>query len=191
MRIGQIRSSVIDRYWPVNVFERVPLRRPVDPVPGSSGVGVSWEVETTPQCVEITFQRDFPAVHLRVIAAGPQACRRLYGEIAPHLQAGGRQAVWEPEFVAGLGAAIGLAVADCLLLSGVRSGWVAVALLVLGPVGWFVGLTTQRWAFPPLELLEAWERSRWSRLQTRAWEALTLALAVAGVVLAVVLAPAK
>jgi hypothetical protein len=191
VRIIHIQSSAIDRAWPVDVFDRVPLKRP-DAVQAVPGASVSWEVETTPQRVEITFQRILPAARLRVIAAGPQACRRLYDEIAPHLEAGARPAVWEPEVVAGLGAAIGLAAADSLLASGIlRSGWVVLALLVLGLVGWFAGLVTQRWAFPPLELLEAWERSRWSRLKTRAWGALTLALAVAGIVLAVVLAPPK
>jgi hypothetical protein len=60
--------------------------------------------------------------------------------------------------------------------------------IVLGTIGWFLGSATMRWAFPPLELLEAWERSTWQSLQTRSWQALSLALAVAGIILAIVLA---
>jgi hypothetical protein len=182
-----IKCNVIDRGWPVDVFDHVPLKRPVDREPPRPGVQVSWEAESPPQRVEIHFQHDFPAVTLRVFAAGPQACTSLYGFIVPHLDAGARRRVWEPGLVAAAGAATGLLTADLLLLTELLSSWlVAAALLLLGAAGWFGGLLLQRWAFPPLELLEAWERSRWSTVKTRSWELLALALAVAGVVLAVV-----
>lgn len=184
-----IQSSVIDRGWPVDLFDQLALKNPVDQKPLGPGAHFSWEVESPPQRVEIRFQRGFPAVTLRVFAAGPQACTSLYGFMAPHLDAGARRSVCEPELVAGAGAATGLLGADLLLLGGLLSSWqVVVALFSLGAAGWFGGLTLQRWAFPPLELREAWERSRWSTVKARSWELLALALAVAGVVLAVVFA---
>jgi hypothetical protein len=57
-------------------------------------------------------------------------------------------------------------------------------MAALGTIGWFSG----RWACPPLDLVEAWERTRWQRLVAAAWQLLLLSLAVAAIVVAVLLA---
>jgi hypothetical protein len=186
----RIEASAIERMWPLDIFATVPLERAVRLSNPPPGVSVSWEVETTPQRVEIYLQTQSPAVHLRVFAAGPQACLSLYEFIQPHLESGARTSVWEPGVAGSTGEIIGIAIPDALLLGGFIEPWWTLALqLVLGAIGALAGVWTVHWAFPPLELVEAWERSRWQRLQSRGWGVLSLALAVAGIILAIVLAP--
>jgi hypothetical protein len=73
--------------------------------------------------------------------------------------------------------------------AGVSIRCAAVLLqAVLGTLGWFGFRALAAWAFPPLELLESWERSRWDKLRTWALQLVSLALATAGIILAVVLA---
>ena len=52
---------------------------------------------------------------------------------------------------------------------------------VVGPV------EADPWTFPPLELVEAWERSRWTAVQTWFWQGLIFLLAVVGIILTIIL----
>jgi hypothetical protein len=135
VRIVSVESRVIYRLWPIDVFVRLPLRTP-ERVPPATGTSASSEVESPPQSVEIRFQTGAPALHLRVIAAGPQACASLFNYIAPYLEAGGRPKVWEPEAGAATGTVLGAAVPDVLLATGVVPPWWAMAFqILLGAIG--------------------------------------------------------
>jgi hypothetical protein len=77
-----------------------------------------------------------------------------------------------------IGVAVGFAVEE---LAGIGAG--LLSAYVLGSVGdRFV-----QWAFPPLELVDAWEKSRWSIARTYAWQGMLFAVAVVSILVTVVL----
>jgi hypothetical protein len=141
-----------------------------------------------PVLIEMIFRRTNPAVRVRVVAAGPQICSQLYAHMRDHVIAGHRREVWSPETAASVGVVLGAAIPDVLLLAGLIQPWWTILLqFVLGAAGWYSGKLIIDRAFPPLELVEAWERSRWKRLKTIAWQGLTLILAVVSILVAVAL----
>lgn len=184
----EIQSTVIDRTWSrLNVFEHALLKQispPTQLPPG--GFSVSFETMSPPQRIELIFQTQFPAARLRVIAAGPNACASLYDHMAPHIEAGARPHVWDPGSGGLAGALAGASVGACFYTLGVL--WLPIVLqAALGSAGWLAGYSLVRWAFPPLELVESWERSRWETVTAYGWQALLFFLGAAGVALTVVL----
>jgi hypothetical protein len=188
-RRSLFESTWIDSYvtrlgWPHPIFDQG-RERPVPPeypIPMTETVG-------PPQRVEMKFETNGPAARLRITAPSPTLCTSLFNDMQPHVDAGARPNVWTPETAASVGVVIGAAVPDALLLPGWVTSWVVLALMfALGALGWFAGLRVIRWAFPPLELVEAWERTRWQRLVAGTWQFVLMAFAVAGVIVAVLLA---
>jgi hypothetical protein len=185
VRIVQIQSSGLWRSHPVDIFDRVPLV-PLSvatpgPHPGAS------EASVPPQRIEIKFRTTAPAVTLRVIAAGPLLCAALQREMQPHVAAGARPRVWSPRRAGQLGVASGVAVG------------LAVGLPVGIPAGMLAGLFAAytfgtagdqlvRWAFPPLELIEDWEKSRWSQALTYTWQTVLFLIALVSVLLTIIFA---
>jgi hypothetical protein len=147
------------------------------------------EVVGAPHRIEMKFEMDGPGAWLRITAPSPTLCKHLFEHMQPHVDAGARRAVWSPEVAGGAGACVGLAIADALFVGASLRSWVAVPLaLGFGAGGWLGGDQLVRWTFPSLELVEAWERTRWQRVLASFWQLLLLALAVAGIVVAIVLA---
>jgi hypothetical protein len=185
VRIVHIQSEGRWRNQPIDVFDRVPLV-PLSQASTSAQTS-SWEASVPPQRIEIRFQTTDPAATLRVIAAGRLSCAALQREMQSHVAAGARPRVWSRRRAArlgvGLGAVIGIAVGLTVEAAvGMYSG--VLAAYTLGTVGdQFV-----RWAFPPLELVEAWEKSRWSIARTYAWQGTLLVVALVSIVLTIVFA---
>lgn len=189
VRRVEVESYAIVKGWPNDTFARVPMKRPPRGRRREPGVYVETETSSAPQRIELHFHTESPAVRLRAIAGGPMACANLFSHMDPHVKAGARPRVWLPSSAGAVGCVIGVAIPDVLLLAASLPPWWTVLLqIILGAVGWLSGWVLIEWAFPPLELVEAWERTRWQQVQTRTWQLLTLALAVAAIVLAVVLA---
>jgi hypothetical protein len=184
-----LKATAINRTW-LNeaIFDETPLKPIPPPVPLSPGeVRVTTGVPTAPELIQIDFQRTgFPAVCLRTIAPDPEACTRAHDHMRPHIEAGARPQVWDrlkaSRLGVGAGAVIGVAVG--FIVEAVPGMWVGVLSgYALGSLGdWLV-----RWAFPPLELVEAWERSRWQIVKTWFWQGLIFLLAVVGIILTVLL----
>ncbi len=182
-----IKSAVISRGWPVQLFETVPLREIPPPVPLSPGIHVSTETVAAPHQIEVEFSTEFPAVRLRVIAPSPTLCTNLFEHMQPHVEAGARPRVWAPQTLpwlgAGLGVLIGLVVG--LLAEAALGIWIGLfSAYALGTVSaWFM-----QWTFPPLELVEAWEKSRWSTARTYSWQGALFLIALTSILLTVALA---
>ena len=155
------RSQGVDPFGQVPL---VPLAEAETPHTGSS------EVCVPPQRIEIHFETTIPAVRLRVIAAGPQWCAALRREMQPHVDAGRRKhRVWSRHLAGRLGVACGALIGLAVGLTASPPGGMYLGLLAayaLGTFGdWFIG-----WAFPPLELTEDWEKSRWTQAQIYGWQ---------------------
>jgi len=188
----RIKATVTDRTWAVvalqehrfgGIFEDSPLTE-VEPGarPGGS------EVITPPQLIELDFQTDFPAVRLRTIARTPYQCADLHRHMHRHVVAGKRKRIWDPALTGSACSILGFALPDMLLLTGVLPPWWTMILqFTVGPLGMLVPLKLIPWTFPSLELVEAWERSRWTAVKTWFWQALILLLAVLGIFLTIVL----
>jgi hypothetical protein len=162
-------SSATWRIWSakgIDVFQRVPLKpagqQPRE-APGS--VSVTAETVTVPHRIIVHFQTESPAARLEVIAPTPQLCRTLYNVMRPHVAAGARPKVWRRRRPGQLGVAVGAAIGIIVgftvqAVVGIGSG--LLGAYVLGTAAnWIRG-----WAFPYLELLESWGRSRWSIART-------------------------
>jgi hypothetical protein len=178
------------RTWPVNVFDHVPLTEAPPPEIGTPGtVTTSWDFGGPPQRIEIEFlTRERPAVRLRVTARTPDRCRALLNHMERYVASGARSKVW-PRKLAGLlgagggilaGLTVGFVVQGAI---GFLAGVVAVPSLGLG-ADWLMG-----WLFPPLEIVESWDARRWAVARRYAWQGVLFSLAVAGVLVAVLLAP--
>ena len=187
-----IKAEVTDRTWAVvalrehrfgGIFEDAPLME-AEPaaLPGGS------EVITPPQLIELEFQTDFPAVRLRTIARTPYQCADLHRHMHRHVAAGKRKRIWDPALTGSVFAVLGFAIPDVLLLAGVLPpSWTMVLQFTTGPLGMLVPLKLIPWTFPPLELVEAWERPRWTAVKTWFWQGLVFLLAVVGIILTIVL----
>jgi hypothetical protein len=185
VRIVDVQSEGRWRNQPIDVFDRVPL------VPLSEAVGSARrsnsEASVPPQRIEIRFQTTAPAATLSVIAAGPLSCAALQREMQPHVAAGARPHVWSRRRAARLGGILGVLVGIAVgltvdALAGIGSG--VLAAYALGTAGdQFV-----RWAFPPLELVEDWEKSRWRIARTYAWQGTLFVVAVVSILLTIVYA---
>ncbi len=182
-----IESEVIWRGWPVELFEIVPLREVPPPEQRPPGVYVSSEVVSPPHKIDVEFRTESPAARLRVIAPSPQLCTNLFNHMQSHVETGARPRVWDRLTASRLGVAAGALIG------------IAVGFVVEAPIGIGVGLLSAyalgsagdwlvHWAFPPLELVEAWEKSRWSLARTYAWQGMLFAIALVSILLTVVLA---
>lgn len=151
------------------------------------GVYLSSEVVSPPHKIDVEFRTESPAARLRVMAPSPQLCTNLFSHMQPHVEAGARARVWDRLTASRLG-----------VVAGALIG-IAVGFVVEAPIGIGVGLLSAyalgsagdwlvHWAFPPLELVEAWEKSRWSLARTYAWQGMPFAIALASILLTVVLA---
>lgn len=185
-----LRASVTDRTWSVvairlfrfvDIFDDIPLTAVETP-----GLPEATESITAPQLIEIRFETSFPAVRLRTIARTPYQAAELHHHMHPHIEAGARPQVWERVTASRLGVVGGAVIGAALgFVEGADAGIGAGVLsaYALGSFGdWVV-----RWAFPPLELVEAWERSRWTMVKTWFWQGLIFLLAVVGIILTIVL----
>jgi hypothetical protein len=189
-----LKASVTDRTWSLigldnpslgDIFDQAPLA-PARPRMGPPGVSTTVETVSPPMLIELHFQTDFPAVRLRTIAPTAQQCINLHDHMAPHVDAGKRDSVWDPELGGAVGTIIGLAAADALLLVDANPPpWTILVPVILGAVGWVIGVKLVRWTFPPLELIEAWERPRWSVVKTMFWQAVLFMAAAVSIVLAI------
>jgi len=187
-----IKATVTDRTWAVvalkerrfgGIFQDSPLME-VEPgaQPGAS------DVVSPPQLIELDFQTDFPAVRLRTIARTPYQCAELHRHMLRHVAAGKRKPIWDPALTGSVFAVLGFAIPDVLLLTGVLPPWWTMILqFTIGPLGMLVPLKLIPWTFPPLELIDAWERSRWTAVRTWFWQGLIFLLAVVGIILTILL----
>jgi hypothetical protein len=85
------------------------------------------------------------------------------------------------------------------VVAGVLAG-VIVGFVVQGAIGYLSGLAAASglglgadwlmgWLFPPLEIVDSWSARRWAVARRYAWQGILFSLAVAGVLVAVLLAP--
>ncbi len=189
VRAITLKASVTDRTWSqvalsqiregrlVDIFEDSPLT-----VVESTAIPAS-ETIAPPQLIEVQFRTDFPAVRLRTIARTAYQCADLHSYMLPHIDAGRRKRIWDPALTGSAAAVLGFAVPDVLLLTGVVQPWWAMLLqFTCGPLGMLIPLKLIPWTFPPLELVEAWEKSHWQTVKTTFWQGLILVLAAAGIV---------
>jgi hypothetical protein len=142
---------------------------------------------TAPMLVDLEFRRRRPAVRMRVIAPTEMMCNDLFDHMAAHVDAGTRSSRAR-ESAPVIGIAVGVWAPVPLLFAGVLTDWTLLFQAVAGTICWATATSLIAWAFPPLELVEPWEQSRWRRAKTRMWQLLLFGLAVAGVVITVVLA---
>jgi len=106
----------------------------------------------------------------------------------PHVDAGKRGRAWDPAVTGSAAAILGFAIPNVPLLTGVIQPWWTMALqFSCGPLGMLIPLKLIPWAFPPLELVEAWEKPRWSTVKTWFWQGLVFLIAVVGIILTVLL----
>lgn len=102
--------------------------------------------------------------------------------------AGKRKRIWDPALTGSSFSILGFAIPDVLLLTGVLPPWWTMILqFTTGPLGMLVPLKLIPWTFPPLELVEAWEQSRWTAVKTWFWQGLIFLLAVVGIILTILL----
>jgi hypothetical protein len=163
-------------------FAPGPYIRATEHDPRASSVTI-----TAPAIVEMMFSADRPAVTLRVVATSSTVCNLLFKHMADHIDAGARPSVWAPESAMLLGLSLGVWIPVGLLFGGLLTEWTALLQVGLGAFGAYAGRSLADWAFPPLELIEPWEQSRWRIVKTRSWQLLTLGLAVGGIVIALIL----
>lgn len=148
---------------------------------------------TGPARATITFSTGPPAVAMTAIARHPYDCWELLEDLTDHINAGVPPLILKQWLFGtlGIGLAAGIAVGMGL------AGWITPSLasiiaMALGGPSWLALRRFGEWTFPNLELLETWERSRWQRVRAAAFQALTLALALGGILTAVLLAaPSK
>lgn len=182
-----IESEVIWRAWyQDDIFKTTPMRETPPPDRPPPGVSTSWDVIAPPHKIEVVFDTETPAAYLRVVAPSPMLCRSLFDHMAPHIAAGTREHLWSRERAARVGAVGGLL------------GGIAISVFVPVSVGLYAGLLMAyvlgsagdrlvRWASPPLELIEAWEKSRWSQARTYAWQGLLILIALLSILLTIAL----
>ena len=105
------------------------------------------------------------------------------------VSAGARTSVLSEEDGAAIGLAIGAGVAFGMLILHllISPWWWLLGVFVFGAIGYRVGLEFMRRTFPPLELVEAWERTRWQRAKATFWQTLVFALGVLGIVVSILL----
>lgn len=186
-----LKASVTDRSWVKvslaehtikRIFDESPLAVVESPAP----MDPTGTVIAPPQLIELKFQAQFPAARLRTIARTAYQCSELHRHMLTHVVAGARPEVWNRLKASRLGVAIGAVIGvivGFIVGADAGIGVGVVSAYAFGSFGdWLVG-----WAFPPLELVEAWERSRWQSATTAAWQGLILVLAVAGIILTVLL----
>jgi hypothetical protein len=188
VRLIKVESTAIVRSWPVTVCDDLPLTPAELPTP-PPGVSVSWQTVSPPQQVRLEFQTsNMPAVRLRIVAPTAQLCVNLHKHMHPHVDAGKRGRPWDPAVTGSAAAILGFAIPDVLLLTGViQPWWTMVLQFTCGPLGMLIPLKLIPWAFPPLELVEAWEKPRWSTVKTWFWQGLVFLIAVVGIILTVLL----
>jgi len=187
-----VKATVTDRTWAVvalrehrfaSIFEDSPLRDVEASVRAEGS-----EAITPPQLIELDFRTDFPAVRLRTIARTSYQCANLHRHMLRHVEAGKRNRIWDPALTGSAFSILGFAVPDVLLLAGVLPPWWTLILqFTFGPLGMLIPLKLIPWTFPPLELFEAWEKSRWTDIKTWFWRGLIFLLAVVGIILTIVL----
>ena len=185
----RIESDVIYRAWfRDDVFKTVPLRdtpAPEQHPPGS--VSISTESVSPPHKIEVFFDTETPAARLRVIAPSQLLCRNLFDHMRPHVAAGARTNLWPRRRVTLLGASVGVlggVAVGVFVLPAAGVGSAVLLAFVLGSAGDLL----VRWASPPLELVDAGEKRRWSLARTYAWQGTLFALALVSILLAVIFA---
>ena len=191
-RVSEItlKASATDRSWVKvslaehtikKIFDESPLAV-VEPAP----MDPTGTVIAPPQLIELNFQAEFPAARLRTIARTPYQCNDLHRHMLTHVAAGARPEVWDRLKASRLGVTVGAVIGVAVGFIVAADAGIGVGVLsayAFGSFGdWLVG-----WAFPPLELVDASERSRWQSTKTAAWQGLILVLAVAGIILTILL----
>ena len=185
-----IESEAIWRAWyRDDVFKTVPVRDAPPPERPPPGVSASREVVAPPHKIEVFFDTVTPAARLRVTAPSPQLCRTLFEHMRPHVAAGARTGLWSRRRAALLGGVVGVlggVAVGVLVLADAGIGSGALLVFALGSAG--DGLV--RWASPPLELVEAWEKSRWSQARSYAWQRTLFLAALVSILLTIIFAGA-
>lgn len=196
----RIEAAALHKSMVSEFFYDVPLRSVAQPdthSPARPALSAATPVDIgqfssrlvhTPIQIVVFFQTRSPAVTLRVVGCFPEESRVLYNHIADHIEAGSRPRALTPHDAGYLGAALGVGAATLLIVPGLRPLWLTLAQVVFGGAMSCTGWLLARWAVPPLEPLEAWERSRWQTARAFSAYVITLALAVAGIVITILLA---
>jgi hypothetical protein len=187
-----LKASVTERSWvKVSLAEHTTKQifdeSPLVVVESPALMDPTGTVIAPPQQIELNFQADFPAARLRTIARTPYQCDELHRHMLTHVAAGTRPEVWDRRKASRLGATAGAVIGVVVGFIVEADAGIGVGVLsayAFGSFGdWLVG-----WAFPPLELVDASERSRWQSTKRAAWQGLIFIIAVAGIILTILLA---